>query len=788
MSRTIGYQYLGGKDPRVIQTLTDDELKKVVDPTSPIPPVMPYNPRQDAYVIAEEQKKAIEEKKQEELKKAIEKEKIDAEDVSTVPAEPKAPVKKPEVKPTPKEENLMSDEKQAKVSFDKSDFPVLDSIIGLPPGYTVDQYAGVDFNIQDQMESEFPILTIEPMIFELKESDGIFPYIAEKVGIQYQIAVMPNDTQISFTHSNEYKPSAITKELQDLMTFGPMGDIRQLSHVMGGPLGDAMRYAGQTVQTGMDNMLESISHGISKNIEAHPILRQINGIGNDVLRAMLLGARSDFPNIWQNSGTGMTQSFTVHLRTFATDPDDKVYIQQIIDPLSAFLSLSLPKGGDVMSYIEPPYIYAHLPNVFEYELAGINNLTWNIPLSTLNLKGIPRHIQISFSISNLYNVMVQGGVQLNKEMPTKDKFLDNLRKKPKKKVANEAVWKNEFGDRKQGRESDSITKGILPTDSPIQKAGLMGSSVGIDFGNMDIGKAIGTNIGTNMVNLNMNSLGLGNFKLPDLGNFNLMDLPITDIVGDLNLNGLLNGLDLNLDLNSSMFDLDIKGIDTDPFGKALTNWGVGLHGSLMSSLQGGAGGLSGIFGNGNLSNMTNGILGNLQIPNNLLGGLSNAVTGSFTDILTSIDVSKIDLSNSLNLVTNAVKSVPIQLTNLIQQGKTGFDNVLNGVVNTITKVSPALDGVLRLSKPLQETLHRTADALTSELNKIDVVSEMQQLNNFVLSKIPSAAQVSTEFQNAIQKVCDVTSGVVQCKTLETSLKMNQNRTNSSRCMMKVTKK
>ena len=76
MSRTIGYQYLGGKDPRVIQTLTDDELKKVVDPTSPIPPVMPYNPRQDAYVIAEEQKKAIEEKKQEELKKAIEKEKI----------------------------------------------------------------------------------------------------------------------------------------------------------------------------------------------------------------------------------------------------------------------------------------------------------------------------------------------------------------------------------------------------------------------------------------------------------------------------------------------------------------------------------------------------------------------------------------------------------------------------------------------------------------------------------------------------------------------------------------
>ena len=60
-----------------------------------------------------------------------------------------------------------------------------------------------------------------------------------------------------------------------------------------------------------------------------------------------------------------------------------------------------------MSYIEPPYITANIPNVLDVKMGAISNLNWNIPLSEINMRGVPRHIQVQFTITDLYNVMVQ---------------------------------------------------------------------------------------------------------------------------------------------------------------------------------------------------------------------------------------------------------------------------------------------------------------------------------------------------------------------------------------------
>jgi len=326
-----------------------------------------------------------------------------------------------------------------------SSFPSApDGIMGLPPLY---HHTENDLNIENQIKTNFPILHMQPLNLKAGEKEGSQDVVAQAIAVTFKYAVQV-DNSINISHTNTYAQSQITDRLKQMLDSNAMRDLSQLSKVYTGTgmdniLSGVVAGTSEALKDmGMDKALESLIKGNNIDGKYKDILQDV---GRGVLEMSVGGARVDFPNVWQDSQTGMSHSFTIELRTFATKPSDPEYIKDIITPLEILLHLALPMAENSMAYVEPPYVKAHIPNVFEIRLGGITNMSWSIPLSTLNLRGIPRHIQVNLTITDLYNVMVND--KNNKSIehaPTLQKFINHLKKNPDHLVANQNIWKNEF--------------------------------------------------------------------------------------------------------------------------------------------------------------------------------------------------------------------------------------------------------------------------------------------------------------------------------------------------------
>lgn len=235
---------------------------------------------------------------------------------------------------------------QDAVLFKDEDFPEFDKIIGLPPLYSSQDIDNFSFNVEDQMISSFPILTIQPMNYSMvSENQKLDKAEMQKLNRIFKFAVIADNT-ISYNHTNTYSPSAIAQDLQNLMTFSTAGEVRQLMNVSGGIFGgENARQIMMAVPTLLNQTLKALDKGFqeySKNGGKMPI--SLANVGQDVLRNMLMGARTDFPNIWQGSQTGMSWSFTVELRTYASDVTSQMYKEDILLPMEVLIPIEPLRG------------------------------------------------------------------------------------------------------------------------------------------------------------------------------------------------------------------------------------------------------------------------------------------------------------------------------------------------------------------------------------------------------------------------------------------------------------
>lgn len=651
----------------------------------------------------------------------------------------------------------------------EKDFPKSDSIMGLPPIGASGSES--EFSVFDQLVSSFPILTLQPFkMFGVKQ-EGKFD--REVLSVIYKFAIIPT-TDVSYGHSNQYGPSSIAQTVEQLMNSETMSQVRQLAFVSGGALGNAFRAGASTTTEAINQTLKALYVNMPDNVKNNPIGGPMAAVGMDVLRGLLLGARAAFPNIWQNSQTGMSWNFTVELRTFATDPTSNQYKKDILLPLECLLALSLPVGGSQIAYTEPPYIKAQIPNVLNVEIGAISNMNWSIPLSELNLAGVPRHVQVTFTITDLYNIMVQGSdmTKNNVDIPTKDRMLSWIAQPPSKKVANTHVWKNEFI--RPGGETGNLE--AIPDQLMSSLSGefsapwtSLGSASAMSFFSDDnfMSNVLG-NFGQENFLMNMSSgSGFLNMSIPNLNNFTAMSLPnVTDIMGDIDVMTLMNGGSIPFNIND--FTMHIAGA-----APILSSQLSTLGSSTIANLE------SLFNGAGNMSKITSGLMD--MVPSNMLNALGQFNGSMVTEIFNGMDSSLIDFTPHLQLINETVRNLPMLLPSVVSGEELLSDNLVKTVMTNVSKTNTQLDNLLRLTYSLQETLYRSCEAMVSQvLNNANVHNELCYMNKQMRALYGGSETVVSQFNTSMRAVSKVAGAVMSATTIQ-NIMSNGLRTNNRSC-------
>ena len=677
---------------------------------------------------------------------------------------------------------------EAGMFYTDEDFPTFDKTIGLPPLYTSQDVYDFSFNVEDQMISSFPILTIQPMNYTMvSPNQKLENAEMKKINKIFKFAVLADNT-ISYNHANTYSPAAITQDLQNLMTFSTAGEVRQLLNVGGGVFGGSehTRKIMNAVPALLSQAIESINAGFAANPGVVP--NSMIGLGTDVLRNMLMGARTDFPNIWQGSQTGMTWSFTVELRTYASDVTSQMYKEDILLPMEVLLSLSLPKGGNIMSYIEPPYITANIPNILDVKMGAISNLNWNIPLSEINMRGVPRHIQVQFTITDLYNVMVQSknAEKDNPDFPNRYRFLKTLESKPSKKAGNEDLWKHEFF-RNAPTKSEQQTESKLPVNEKTRQsvAGSVTNTSDVDYADSAFGDTFAKNYKWQYPTVSYNNItstldwslpnlldssgtpGVSCFKIPNIKN-----------ISGIDVNKLLAGGNIPIDLINKNVSLSMNSI-INPFGDSLTNMGGIINGKIFNNLQN-------ILNPLNMQTLSNGLFS--QTPTNLFSELSNVSAFLIQDIIQSLDGSSLDIKSPLDLLKEAIINISSQLISILNGETINYDYLLRNVVTTISKNNTKLDNELRLSQTLQQILQRSSEMITDNvLNNVNTRTDIINLVNEGKTKLGSTELLPKEVSNSFSNISEIMGGTVIMSSLE-GIMQSTNRTNNGKSSLIVRNK
>ncbi len=669
---------------------------------------------------------------------------------------------------------------QDAVLFKDEDFPEYDKIIGLPPLYSSQDIDQFSFNVEEQMVSSFPILSIQPMNYSLvSPNQKLNRAEMQKLNRIFKFAVLADNT-ISYNHSNTYSPSAITSDLQKLMTFSTAGEVRQLLNVGGGLFGgENARQIMMSVPTLLNQAIKSMDEGFrSYAAKGGTITPALANIGHDVLSNMLMGARTDFPNIWQGSNTNMSWSFTVELRTYASDVTSRMYQEDIILPMNILLSLALPKGGNIMSYIEPPYITANIPNILDVKMGAMTNLNWSIPLSEINMQGIPRHIQVQFSITDLYNVMVQSKTAEtnNPEFPNKFRFLKTLESEPSKKAGNKNLWKYEFF-RNAPTQSEEQTASRLPINERTQQniAGTMYNTVTVNYNDANFGDTFVKNYKWQYPEVSFDKLTSSlDWSIPNLvdsmGNPSVSCFKIPNIknISGLNINNLMAGLKEPLDLTTKSVNLTMNNV-VNPFGDSLTNMSSIINENTFTRLQD-------ILNPINMQTLSNNLFS--QTPINLCNELSNSCALLTQDIIQSLDGTSYDIKSPLDLLSTTVSNIPSQLTSVVDGSVINPDALLRNVVTNISKTNTKLDSELRLSQTLQEILQRSSNSIVNDvLNKTNVRQDINDLINEGRYRLSSTELLPREIVNAFYNIVDMMSGTIVMSSLQGIMQVS-NRTNN----------
>lgn len=683
---------------------------------------------------------------------------------------------------------------------DNIDWPSVQNneIFGLPPINIVSSQGLDDISIQEELvRASFPILEITPVNVN-HDSDQADSQkkvkVTDKTGYTYKFACRP-DGDISFSHSNEYSPTFVENAVSQVLSSDVMRDMFQLGKVTGGPVGKIASGTYNSLDAFMTKLNETLRIAMEEQTNS-PDIQAVGstalGLGADTMRAMVLGARMDIPNVWKDSKTNLTWGFSIRLRTMAFDPTSNAYYNDIIKPMSILLQMALPRGGETIAYNFPSYIKAKMGNMFETKLAGISNISWSAPMSEMNLRGVVREINVNITLVDLYNIMVAGEMKQNDAFPSREHYLDTVLKRQNSlssKLTAPALPSKSIQSTTQTSSTGSVS------DAAKEKKALMDQYAAVSSGD-NIYNSMLANANTDMLSVfdvegvvdGLNPLAIDIDAYSDLydpagilsGSFDFSQLPteeyatmgmslgsgalsltsaskqifsipnITQLTSTASLTGmLLNGQSLSIPASAlSAFDIDSNiymNYDSTP----------GYAVSTMTSR------LFSFFNKTSVYKLSNGIF--TGVPGYHTTSLPSVIMPLIQDFIANDDLVDESIVDYLGISSYALWGASSVALSVANGSGVNEATLYNAIVNKINSSSLPLSSILKSSSYSTSFVSKAASSLVNNLfSNTNVINELASFRNSVRS--------DSEFNTGIDNLYKHMGTMMGITTMEGLLK------------------
>ncbi len=292
------------------------------------------------------------------------------------------------------------------------------------------------------------------VVLDIANEAGIKVAFRSWVG-EYLVFAISNPNTYSYTLNNNYGPSFFEEGVRRLQQNSTVGQIIQaaggtqsaLNHGLN-MVGKALDYFEALSEVGLTNSKEDMAFKESVQKSTNIAKRNLNAAvrqsrnffnsKNQTIRTVAelvenfvgnsyLGKRTDMADVWQDSTSSLSYNFTVDLRSISTI-NESVYHQRVLEPLLVLLSLASPRnfgvtGQSSFAFETPFLVNLKIPGVATVEHGAITDLTVSIESGEMSLKQRPRNIKVTFTIVDLYQVMVMLGMDQWGEIPMISKYL-----------------------------------------------------------------------------------------------------------------------------------------------------------------------------------------------------------------------------------------------------------------------------------------------------------------------------------------------------------------------------
>ena len=390
------------------------------------------------------------------------------------------------------------------------------NIIGLHPAIKYDQSflfpdSEIEIEHQKMILSRTPIVDIYPakanlgsaagggmQIISLDENkggetfkkllSGLKGLIPDKYldpPIPLRFAVQADSLQTSDSFSNTYGQSMFESILSAESTLGSniaalygTSDVGELSNrILGGDMMEKL---------GINNIKSALQNQLPPGSKTADILSRLV----NTAASLILGARVDYPSIWQGSAYQCQHQFTVRLYNLNMG-DYEGYVENIVIPIAYLLSLTLPistvksNEADPFTFSFPLLIRARCGGLFYVPAGYISNIQILKGGDTNDIAWHeqPGIVDVVVSIDSLYDTMVayefdDEPFSFNEDVdrPTLNKYISNMihwvdfgEIEPEKKKEEEKEKTKKQSESKFKKSLKSIKNAIKSVKNAINK-------------------------------------------------------------------------------------------------------------------------------------------------------------------------------------------------------------------------------------------------------------------------------------------------------------------------------
>lgn len=252
------------------------------------------------------------------------------------------------------------------------------------------------------------------------------------------IAALPETIQINEGFANAYGQTIFESLMNVESTLG--ANLSRITGLRG--IEDINKVVGEDIRTKVNERISNIIENYFPKVKENALANQIKTLANTALK-LLLGARIDYPSIWQGSSASLQYQFTTRLYVLTTN-DLTEYVLRIVLPLAYILSLTLPislaagkdsKSADAYTFTYPLMVKARAGGLFYVPAGVISNVQIN--KGGDNLAEVGYHMQagtidVTITIESIYDTMIAFRTEeedfedVQPDRPTLNKYISNL--------------------------------------------------------------------------------------------------------------------------------------------------------------------------------------------------------------------------------------------------------------------------------------------------------------------------------------------------------------------------